>query len=91
MQVLHTGRMRSREAKHPRAEQLLQRLRANNLLYVSPVGSNDDWYWIYAAAQAGTGPAQTLSSRSAIWQCSCCLQDPMLAVALPLPEVACML
>ena len=52
-QVLHTGRMRSREARHPRAEQLLDRLRANHLLYISPVGSNDDWYWIYAAAQAG--------------------------------------
>ena len=79
MQVLHTGRMRSREARHPRAEQLLERLKANNLLYVSPVGSNDDWYWIYAAARAGAGPAQ--ASSLAVAQ----LLGTHLLLALPLP------
>ena len=55
LQVLHVGRTKSREARHPKAAQLLQRLKDNNLIYISPVGSNDDWYWIYAAAQAGLG------------------------------------
>ena len=51
--MLHTGRLRSHEAKHPKAVQLLQRLRAQNLLYETPNGSNDDWYWIYASVSAG--------------------------------------
>lgn len=55
-QVLHIGRTRSQEAKHPKAAQLLQRLRAQGLLYETPNGSNDDWYWIYASVSAGAAP-----------------------------------
>ena len=60
LQVLHRGRTRGPEARTPKAAQLLQRLRDKKMLYESPAGSNDDWYWIYAAARAGVPAAEVL-------------------------------
>jgi proteinaceous RNase P len=51
--VLHQGRLKG--PRDAAANSLLQRLRAEKSLYATPYGSNDDWYWLYAAVQAGEG------------------------------------
>lgn len=41
----------SAEAK--RAGKFLDALKSRKQLFITPVGSNDDWYWLYAAVKAG--------------------------------------
>ena len=56
-QVLHESRVNAPWAKQPPARRLLQRLAAERSFYCAPHGSNDDWYWMYAAVRAGAhGP-----------------------------------
>jgi len=52
-QVLHESRTRAPWAKQPAAAAALRRLADAHSLYVAPHGSNDDWYWMYAAVRAG--------------------------------------
>lgn len=52
-QVLHESRVNAPWAKQPPARRLLQRLAAEHSFYCAPHGSNDDWYWMYAAVRAG--------------------------------------
>lgn len=40
-------------AKQPENQKLLKQLREDHEIYLAPFGSNDDWYWIYAAVKAG--------------------------------------
>ncbi|CAG9460499.1 unnamed protein product [Pedinophyceae sp. YPF-701] len=49
---LHVGRIKSKLARTREARAFLDKLEANHALYVTPQGSNDDWYWMYAAAVA---------------------------------------
>jgi len=51
--LLHAGRLKGPKASEPRAKALLQQWKASGILYVTPFGANDDWYWMYAAAKAG--------------------------------------
>lgn len=61
-QVLHESRVNAPWAKQPPARRLLQRLAAEHSFYCAPHGSNDDWYWMYAAVRAGAhGRAASLS------------------------------
>jgi hypothetical protein len=32
---------------------VLDRLDANDMMYVVPLGADDDWYWIYATVAEG--------------------------------------
>ncbi|GMH37364.1 hypothetical protein BSKO_05237 [Bryopsis sp. KO-2023] len=50
--ILHVGRLHGGPAKDPKAQQLINSLRSSGQLYSTPVGSNDDWYWLYAAIKA---------------------------------------
>ena len=50
---LHQRRTRDQAAKHQFGEKVLNRLRQNKEIFVTPHGSNDDWYWLYAALVAG--------------------------------------
>ncbi|KAJ8629536.1 hypothetical protein MRB53_022859 [Persea americana] len=47
--VLHDGRAWAGPAWDPNNRQLLQSWRRSGVLYTVPAGSNDDWYWLYAA------------------------------------------
>ena len=49
---LHVGRTRAREAQEPEAQAVLERLKREKALFVTPAGSNDDWYWLYAVLAA---------------------------------------
>ncbi|KAL4853023.1 Proteinaceous RNase P 2 [Chlorella vulgaris] len=51
--LLNIGRTRALQARTPAAQALMKRLTDNHSFYVAPHGSNDDWYWIYAAVMAG--------------------------------------
>ena len=51
--LLHVNRTKSQAAQSAVAVALLDRLRADNCFYATPAGSNDDWYWMYAAVAAG--------------------------------------
>lgn len=51
--ILHHGRTVSKEARDPAAANLLQDLRDRKRFFSTPVGSNDDWYWLYASILAG--------------------------------------
>lgn len=35
------------------AQEILEELRSNKALFVTPKGANDDWYWLFAAVAAG--------------------------------------
>lgn len=50
--ILHVGRLHSPQARDPRARAVINKLRNNGQIYSTPVGSNDDWYWLYAAIMA---------------------------------------
>jgi proteinaceous RNase P len=52
-QVLHTKRLNDATARTEDAADLIKNLRQGNMLFATPYGSNDDWYWIYAAIKAG--------------------------------------
>ena len=51
--VLHNNRVHAPPAKEPEAAEMLNQCRADRSLYVCQKGSNDDWYWMYAAVKAG--------------------------------------
>lgn len=51
--LLHAGRTKGPRASHPRAVALLNSWRSSKTLYTTPFGSNDDWFWMYAAVHAG--------------------------------------
>jgi len=50
--VLHINRTRGQAAKKTFAQALLKGLQERNQIVTTPVGSNDDWYWLYAAVRA---------------------------------------
>ena len=50
---LHVRRVRGGPANHPRAKALLDGWKRCGELFVCPAGSNDDWYWLYAAVASG--------------------------------------
>jgi hypothetical protein len=51
-QVLSPSRHYDIRTNHPQIKAWLDRLHSRQGFYVSPSGSNDDWYWMYAAVQA---------------------------------------
>ncbi|XP_042517648.1 proteinaceous RNase P 2 [Macadamia integrifolia] len=48
--ILHNKRFRAL-MENPSNKKLLQEWKAQDLLYTTPNGSNDDWYWLYAAVR----------------------------------------
>ncbi|KAI4310782.1 hypothetical protein MLD38_035732 [Melastoma candidum] len=50
--VLHQTRVHTGPALEPRNKKLLERWRKAGALFEAPVGSNDDWYWLYAAVSS---------------------------------------
>ncbi|EFN56261.1 hypothetical protein CHLNCDRAFT_145111 [Chlorella variabilis] len=51
--LLNVGRTKAAQARAPAAQALMRELGEAKSFYVTPAGSNDDWYWIYAAVTAG--------------------------------------
>ncbi|KAJ4951510.1 hypothetical protein NE237_028342 [Protea cynaroides] len=47
--VLHQSRVYGGPAENPKNKKLIQSWKNSGALYATPVGSNDDWYWLYAA------------------------------------------
>ncbi|KAL9344127.1 hypothetical protein Peur_064558 [Populus x canadensis] len=47
--ILHKSRVTGGPAQSPYNKKLLERWKNSGALYVTPAGSNDDWYWLYAA------------------------------------------
>ncbi|XP_062227279.1 proteinaceous RNase P 1, chloroplastic/mitochondrial [Phragmites australis] len=47
--VLHRNRVNGGSAKAPYNQKILEKWRNAGALYATPPGSNDDWYWLYAA------------------------------------------
>ncbi|KAL8160195.1 hypothetical protein V2J09_001732 [Rumex salicifolius] len=47
--ILHKARVFGGPAQQPRNKKLLDTWRMSGTLYATPPGSNDDWYWLYAA------------------------------------------
>ena len=47
--ILHQGRVNGGVAENPNTKRVLARWRSAGALYATPRGSNDDWYWLYAA------------------------------------------
>lgn len=66
--MLHQSRTKADAARERRAAGLLERLNRNNCFYATPFGSNDDWYWLYAAVKSGDPCRIYLLS---IWQRHC--------------------
>ncbi|PIN21640.1 Ribonuclease P [Handroanthus impetiginosus] len=50
--VLHQNRVTGGPAQQPENKKLLETWRKAGALYATPVGSNDDWYWLYAAVSS---------------------------------------
>lgn len=48
--ILHNKRLRSLQG-NPTTRKLLDEWFARGILYATPSGSNDDWYWLYAAVK----------------------------------------
>ena len=51
--ILHVNRTRGGPASTHKAKSLLRNLNEEQCFYAAPQGSNDDWYWMYAAVSAG--------------------------------------
>ncbi|CAM6108619.1 unnamed protein product [Calypogeia fissa] len=49
--ILHHGRTKFGAANSPLGQQLLKKWNSSDTLYSTPNGSNDDWYWLYAAVR----------------------------------------
>lgn len=49
--ILHNRRTRGGPADWPGNKQLIENWRKAGALYTTPTGSNDDWYWLYAAVR----------------------------------------
>ncbi|KAH9311301.1 hypothetical protein KI387_026336, partial [Taxus chinensis] len=47
--ILHNKRTRGGPADDPYNKQLFENWKKSGALYTTPTGSNDDWYWLYAA------------------------------------------
>ncbi|XP_047321307.1 proteinaceous RNase P 1, chloroplastic/mitochondrial-like [Impatiens glandulifera] len=47
--ILHQNRVNGGPARNPQNKKLLDTWRKSGVLYATPHGSNDDWYWLYAA------------------------------------------
>ncbi|KAF2291827.1 hypothetical protein GH714_035756 [Hevea brasiliensis] len=47
--ILHRSRVTGGPAQNPRNKNLLEFWKKSGALYATPAGSNDDWYWLYAA------------------------------------------
>lgn len=47
--ILHRNRVQGGPADNPQMKRLLEYWREAGALYATPIGSNDDWYWLYAA------------------------------------------
>uniref|UniRef100_A0A7N0T721 ribonuclease P n=1 Tax=Kalanchoe fedtschenkoi TaxID=63787 RepID=A0A7N0T721_KALFE len=50
--ILHTSRVHGGAAKIPYNKKLLDHWKNAGALYATPPGSNDDWYWLYAAVSS---------------------------------------
>ncbi|GER38059.1 pentatricopeptide repeat-containing family protein [Striga asiatica] len=50
--VLHQSRVTGGPAQHPNNKKLLESWKKAGALYATPQGSNDDWYWLYAAVNS---------------------------------------
>ncbi|GFP90059.1 proteinaceous RNase p 1 chloroplastic/mitochondrial [Phtheirospermum japonicum] len=50
--VLHQNRVSGGPALDPNNKKLLESWKNAGSLYATPVGSNDDWYWLYAAVNS---------------------------------------
>eukprot|EP00210_Caulerpa_lentillifera_P000006 g6.t1 len=50
--ILHENRTKGKYAQTSLGKNLLTRLTQNKQLFKTPIGSNDDWYWLYAALKA---------------------------------------
>ncbi|XP_009393457.3 proteinaceous RNase P 1, chloroplastic/mitochondrial [Musa acuminata AAA Group] len=49
--ILHSHRLKYGPADKPNNKRLLESWRRAGVLYATPPGSNDDWYWLYAAVR----------------------------------------
>lgn len=49
--LLHNKRARGVPADNPYDKQVIEDWRKAGSLYTTPTGSNDDWYWLYAAVR----------------------------------------
>ncbi|BAT82638.1 hypothetical protein VIGAN_03268300 [Vigna angularis var. angularis] len=47
--ILHASRVYGGPAQNPKNRRLIENWKKNGALYATPQGSNDDWYWLYAA------------------------------------------
>ncbi|WJX69884.1 Proteinaceous RNase P 1, chloroplastic/mitochondrial [Trifolium repens] len=47
--ILHVNRVTGGPAQSPNNKRLIESWKKNGALYATPYGSNDDWYWLYAA------------------------------------------
>ncbi|XP_027344418.1 proteinaceous RNase P 1, chloroplastic/mitochondrial-like [Abrus precatorius] len=47
--ILHKNRVTGGPAQNPKYRRLIENWKNNGALYATPQGSNDDWYWLYAA------------------------------------------
>nr|KYP48308.1 hypothetical protein KK1_030000 [Cajanus cajan] len=47
--ILHISRVNGGPAQNPKNRRFIENWKKNGALYVTPQGSNDDWYWLYAA------------------------------------------
>lgn len=50
--ILHTSRLNNGPANSPKNKKLLENWQNAGALYATPKGSNDDWYWLYAAVSS---------------------------------------
>uniref|UniRef100_A0A2P2KFV6 ribonuclease P n=1 Tax=Rhizophora mucronata TaxID=61149 RepID=A0A2P2KFV6_RHIMU len=47
--ILHRSRVTGGPAEHPINKKILEFWKNSGAIYSTPAGSNDDWYWLYAA------------------------------------------
>uniref|UniRef100_F6H1S8 ribonuclease P n=3 Tax=Vitis vinifera TaxID=29760 RepID=F6H1S8_VITVI len=47
--ILHRSRVTGGPAQNPNNKKLIESWKKSGALYATPAGSNDDWYWLYAA------------------------------------------
>ncbi|XP_031261585.1 proteinaceous RNase P 1, chloroplastic/mitochondrial [Pistacia vera] len=50
--ILHKNRVTGGPARNPNNMKLLEFWKNSGALYATPPGSNDDWYWLYAAVSS---------------------------------------
>lgn len=54
LQVLHIGRVKRQKEINPDDAAWIDMMCQQERFFVTPYGSNDDWYWMYAAVAAGS-------------------------------------